>query len=322
MHPAETLPQLRAFAREALFVTSTGTHLTQAEAAERAELSQDAERIEFVWKEPGSGSWLGDFRIEEVLEVLRMCPNLECLAARKLIEQDVITHLAPVVAKAMPQLRHLDLTHISDQPLGTRCLLESCKDLISLTMARLQFESRLLVGPMVSRHGHSLESLRIHECARVTSQEVNMILSSCRRLKSFYAMAGNYVPGWSMATASPILNINDMAMVPEKPGWVCKDIKTLELCYSGMDTNIGIPEVLWRQIVQLQKLKDLRIYRHPCCEEEAVHEKESVRQAVSSWLALSDLRRLELRELRAFVDEALVKQAKSQWAKLEWIRCI
>ncbi|CAO3567030.1 unnamed protein product [Mortierella alpina] len=320
-HAAESLLQLRAFAREALSITSTVTYPTPAEAVEMTELSQDANKIEFAWKELGSGSWLGHPQLEEILEVLQMCPNLESIVIPRLSEQDVITHLAPVVAKGMPQLRHLDLTRISGQPLGTRCLVESCKGLISLNMEKLQFESRLLVDALVSRHGHSLEVLRIHQCSLLSSQELNLILSRCRRLKTLYAMAWDHAAGWTSAAASPILNINDMAMVPEEPGWACKDIEILQLCYSGVDMSVGVPEVLWRQIGQLFKLKDLKLHRRASCEEAAVQETESVRQAMSSWVALSDLRRLELRALQAFVDEALVKQARSQWPKLEWIQC-
>ncbi|KAF9950468.1 hypothetical protein BGZ70_001347, partial [Mortierella alpina] len=269
-HAVETLPELRAFAREALSATSTKSHPAHVEATEMTELSQDAERIEFAWKELGFRSWLDDPKLEEILEVLRMCPNLERIVIPRLIEQDVVTHLAPAVAKGMPQLRHLDFTHISNQPLGTRCLVESCKDLISLNMEKLR-------------------------------QELNLILSRCRRLKTLNATS------WERETAeaSPILNTHDMAMVPEEPGWVCKDIETLQLCYSGVDTSVGVPEVLWRQIGQLSKLKDLKLHRHASSEIVDVQENESVRQAVSSWATLSDLRRLELRALRAFVDKAM-----------------
>ncbi|CAO3567028.1 unnamed protein product [Mortierella alpina] len=149
------------------------------------------------------------------------------------------------------------------------------------TSVRLPSSSR----PCVVMARPLARSLRIHQCTRLSSQELNLILSSCRRLKTLYAMAGNYFPGWLISRASPILDIKNMLMVPEEPGWVCKDMETLEISYSGMDTSIGIPEVLWRQIGQLSKLKGLRIYRHPPSEKWAVLEKESVRQAVSSWVA-------------------------------------
>ncbi len=59
------------------------------------------------------------------------------------------------------------------------------------------------------------------------------------------------------------------------------------------------------RFAQLSRLKDLRLCRHASCEGPSVFEKESVMQAVSFWLALRELRRLELRGLGAFVDKAL-----------------
>ncbi|KAF9948096.1 hypothetical protein BGZ72_009937 [Mortierella alpina] len=207
---AETLPELRALAREALSNTGTGSgsHPADSQKAETAQFSQDTDRIEFAWKELGPGTWLIDPELEMVRELLQMCPFLERMVFPKLIEQDVITHLAPV----------------------------------------------------------------------------------------------------------------DMAVVPEEPGWGCKDLETLLLGYSGEDTSIGIPEVLWRQIGQLSKLKDLRLHRYASDKGPLVKERGSVRQALCSWMALSNLRRLELRALNAFVDEALVNQVREQWEGLEWVR--
>ncbi|KAF9950463.1 hypothetical protein BGZ70_001342 [Mortierella alpina] len=111
-----------------------------------------------------------------------------------------------------------------------------------------------------------------------------------------------------------------MAMVPEEPGWGCKNLETLELCYSGMDTIFGIPEVLRRQIGQLPKLKHLSLQRNGPWGGQALYEKESVRRAVYSWKALPNLRRLELRGANAFMDETLVCDVEKQWPQLEWVR--
>ncbi|KAF9570592.1 hypothetical protein EC968_001667 [Mortierella alpina] len=316
----ETLPGLRALAREALSGKSSGSDPAPTELTEIAQCSVNSGSIEFAWRELGPGSWLVSPESQMIHELWRLCPNLERVVFPELPEEDVTTLFAPVVAQTMPHLRHLDLTHISDQPLGTCCLVRSCKDLISLNIERLMFDPRQLAEIVVSEHGHSLESLHIQKCTTLSSQQLNLILSSCRRLKSLYALTSDYLPGYNAAPASPMLDTGDMAMVPEEPGWSCRDMETLQLCYSGEKTVIGIPDVLWRQIAQLSKLKDLRLLRHGSCEHTPVQEKESVRQAMSSWLALSDLRRLELRGLNAFVNGAMIKQAKNQWAKLEWIR--
>ncbi|KAF9946013.1 hypothetical protein BGZ70_003451, partial [Mortierella alpina] len=197
--------------------------------------------IEFAWKELGPGSWLVDSELEMIYELLQMCPGLERIVVPQLSEQDVITHLVPLVATTMPQLRHLDLTHVSDQPLGTCCLVESCKDLVSLNMERLQFDSRVLVDAVMAGHGHSLESLDIRKSTKLSSQQLNLLLSCCHRLKSLYALTSDYCPEWNTA-ASPMLNTNDLAMVPEELGWTCKDLETLQLYYSGMEASFGIPE--------------------------------------------------------------------------------
>ncbi|KAF9287650.1 hypothetical protein BGZ68_001509 [Mortierella alpina] len=250
-----------------------------------------------------------------ILELLQMCPFMDGMVVPKLNEQDAITYLAPVVAKAMPQLRYLNINLISEHPLANCHLVRSCKNLVSLNINRLKFDSRSLVDAVVSEHGHSLQALYIERSDKLTSQQLNFILSNCPRLLSLYALVLESGTRYS----SPILNSEDMAMVPVKPGWSCKDLETLHLCYSTEDTNIGIPEVLWRQIGQLSKLKDLTLLRR-LREGTGVQEQESVMQAVHSWKALTDLRWLKLRNLDAFLDKKLVDQAKDQWAKLEWVR--
>ncbi|KAF9946815.1 hypothetical protein BGZ72_011106 [Mortierella alpina] len=306
-----------AFARDALSIKGTASQPAPSEPAEK---SQDTDTIEFAWKELGPGSWLVSPEFEMIHEILKMCPFLERLVFPELNEQDVVTHLAPLVATTMPRLCHLDLTHISNQPLGISSLVQACSGLISLNLDRLQFDSTHLVDILVSGHGHSLQSLNIQRSAKLSSQELNLILSSCPRLISLHALASGYSIRRNTVALSPILDTKGMAVVPEEPGWCCKDLETLKLCYSGEDTNIGIPEVLWGQIAQLSKLKDLRLYRHTSSKGPPVGEKESVRQAVSSWAILSDLRRLELRALSAFVDETLMSTARNQWTKLEWVR--
>ncbi|KAF9287648.1 hypothetical protein BGZ68_001507 [Mortierella alpina] len=317
---AETLPGLRAMAREALSVKGTISQHALSEAAEMAEFSQDTDRIKFAWKELGPGIWLINPELEMVRELLPMCPFLERTVFPKLTEQNIITHVAPIVAQSMPRLCHLDLTLLNSQPLATCRLVQSCKDLITLYLGRPQFDPRQLVEALVSGHGHSLESLYIRVFDRLSSQQLNLILSSCRSLKALYASLKEYPPGWNFVEIVPILNTKDMALVPEEPGWQCKVLETLELSYNGRDTTVGIPEVLWRQIGRLSKLRDLRLQRHGTCEGPPFQEKESVRQAVLSWMALSDLRRLELRGLNAFTDEALVSEVRRQRPQLDWVR--
>ncbi|KAF9948097.1 hypothetical protein BGZ72_009938 [Mortierella alpina] len=285
-----------------------------------AQFSQEADRTEFAWKELGNGIWLIDPELEMIRELLQMCPSLERMVFPKLYEQDVFPQLAPVVENSMPQLRHLDLTLIGDQPFQICHLVKTCKDLTTLHVGRLQCNSSPLVDSLLSGHGHSLQALHIRTFINLSSQQLNIILSNCRCLRSVYAMSEGHRPAWNTIEISPILNTKDLALVPEEPGWNCKDLETLQLCYNGLETSLGIPEVLGRQIAQLSKLKDLSLQRNGTSGGPPVQEKESVRLAVSSWIALSKLRRLELRGLNAFVDEALVVQVRKQWAQLELVR--
>ncbi|KAF9948098.1 hypothetical protein BGZ72_009939 [Mortierella alpina] len=315
---SETLLTFNALAREALSGNERGSHLAQSEAPAMPEFSQRREKIELAWKELGPGGWLTRPDFETVHGILGMCPFLERLVIPRLIEQDIVTRLAPVVATVMPELCHLNLTYISNQRLGTYHLVQACRELISLNLGTIQFDSNLLVDAVVSQHGHSLQSLNLGKSATLSSRELILILNKCLRLKELYALSPDYE--LSSTVNQCMLETKDMAMAPDEPGWGCMDLEVLQLCYSGEDMDIGIPEVLWRQIAQLSKLKDLRLYRHTSRKGPPVGEKESVRQAVSSWATLSDLRRLELRALSAFVDETLMSTARNQWAKLEWVR--
>ncbi|KAF9287649.1 hypothetical protein BGZ68_001508 [Mortierella alpina] len=310
---AKSLPIFKTLAREARCNSGPGTHSAQSEATDMVESSQDTDRIEFAWKELGPGVWLNDPELEMVRELLQKCPFLERMVFPKLIEQDVITHLAPVVVNSMRQLRHLDLTHFTGQPQGSCTLIQSCNNLISLTLGKLQFNPTLLVDAVVLGHGHSLQSLNIERSKMLTSQQLNLILSNCPRLLSLHAQS------FPRTGSSPVLDTKDLARVPEEPGWGCKDLETLHLCYN-VETTIGIPEVLWRQIGQLSKLTDLRIRRHTLRQVPPSQEKESVRQALSSWKVLSNLKQLELAGMDAFVDEAVVDEVRRQWSQLEWVR--
>ncbi|KAF9984363.1 hypothetical protein BGZ75_004077 [Mortierella antarctica] len=319
-YSSEMLPDLKALAREALSSKGLGSHRTHPDAtAAVVESSQDTGRIEFAWKDLGPGDWLVNPAVEMIRELLQMCPFLEHLAFPELIEQDVITHLAPILTRSMPQLHHLNLYYIHQQPLGTCRVVQSCKDLISLYMDRMHFDPCRLVDAVVSGHGHSLQSLHIERSVHLSSQQLNLILSNCPRLISLYALLLENHHEANSFDQPPTLNTSDMALVPEKPGWGCKDLETLQLRYSSVDPSIGMPEVLWRQIGQLSKLKELKLERHGCYQAPLLCETESVIQAVSSWMALLNLRRLELRQLDAFVDEALVKQVRKKWPQLKWM---
>ncbi|KAF9948095.1 hypothetical protein BGZ72_009936 [Mortierella alpina] len=315
----ESLPYFKTLAREALSTTDIESHVAQSEAAAKTRFLQRSDRVEFAWKELGPGGWLDRPRFEIVHELLQMCPSLERMVFPKLFEQDVITHLDPVVANVMPQLCHLDLTLIDDQPVRLCHLVQTCKDLITLHLGGLRFNVSPLMGALLSGHGHSLQSLHIEGSAGLSSQQLNLILSSCPRLKSLYAWASVRAPRCFTVMISPILNTKHMAMIPGKPGWICRDLETLHLCYDSHDMSIGIPKVLWKQIGQLSKLKDLRLDRRNFYPAPPVYEKESVRQAVTSWMALSDLRRLELRGLKANMDAEWIGQVRKQWVDLVWV---
>ncbi|CAO3567031.1 unnamed protein product [Mortierella alpina] len=318
---AESLPKLRTWAQEALCSNSMRSHTAQTEAVDKMDRSQDAERTEFAWKALEPGLWLPDPVPEEILEILQRCPNLERMAVPRLSEHDILTKLAPIVTKTMPRLCHLDLSFLNSRPLGILHLVQFCKDLTSLRFGKLKSQSPQLVDAMISGHGHSLQSLDIRTFNKLSSLELNRILTSCRGLKELYASMETYSRERCAARVTPILSTKDMDMVPEKPGWGCKNLETLELCYSGMDTIFGIPEVLRREIGQLPKLKTLGLQRSEVSKGPAVIEKESVRQAVFSWMArLQDLRRLELRGVNAFMDERLIDEVRQQWPQLEWIR--
>ncbi|KAF9946816.1 hypothetical protein BGZ72_011107 [Mortierella alpina] len=316
---AEIIAGLKALAQEALSSKIHGPQPAQSGTARISDCFDNADRMEFAWKELRPGRRLFGYSYEMIQRLLQMCPYLETMVIPSLTEQVTVSYLAPLVAKSLPQLRHLDLTLISDQSIGICRLVQACKGLISLNMGRLAFDSPGLVEAVVSGHGHSLQSLHIKSFTELSSQELNLILSSCPRLKSLYALSTHDDAPRHTVGSPPVLNTKDMAMVPKEPGWICRDLETLHLCYISEDTTIGIPEVLWRQIGQLSKLNDLRLCRYASGGGQAVQEKATVRQALLSWVTLSDLRRLELRAMKAFVDEQFVGQVKDQWAHLEWV---
>ncbi|KAF9930204.1 hypothetical protein BGZ67_005914 [Mortierella alpina] len=142
-------PNFRALAREALASNSSRSHPARSEATEVAKFSQDNDKIEFAWKELGHSSLVAKHGIKMLLKLLQMCPFMERMAFPWWIEQDVITHLAPVVATTMPQLCHLDLTNFNKQPLGTCRLVQSCKNLRSLILDTLEFDSSRLVDAVI-----------------------------------------------------------------------------------------------------------------------------------------------------------------------------
>ncbi|KAF9570587.1 hypothetical protein EC968_001662 [Mortierella alpina] len=314
-HSAETALGLRAFAREALSSDGSRYHPTQAETTVMTEFLQGTGRIEFAWKELGHRLLTG-LGITMFLDLLPMCPFLERLSIPEWEEQDIVTQVAPVIATSVPHLRHLDIGDMGSQASAAICLMQSCRNLETLILARLYEDTSLVVDAMISGHSHSLKSLDIRTPTRINGEQLTLILHSCPRLTSLYAEKSfSYDERYA-----PILNAEDMARVPEEPGWSCKDLEILHLYYECPTTIIGIPEALWRQIGQLSKLKDLKLKRYRDSKMSYAGEKESVRQAITAWTALSNLRRLELRWLEPFVDEALDSQVRKQWPRLEWIR--
>ncbi|CAO3567033.1 unnamed protein product [Mortierella alpina] len=155
----------------------------------------------------------------------------------------------------------------------------------------------------------------------------NRVLGSCKDLISLRVGKLHPNPRYLVdslyAFPSPqehfVFETKDMTMVTEDQGWRCKDLETLHLCYYSKDGSIGIPEVLWRQIAELSKLRDLKLHRYHTLPVLPGQEKETVMQALSSWRALSRLRRLELTGLNEFVDEALFNMVTSQWAQ---VKCV
>ncbi|KAF9570591.1 hypothetical protein EC968_001666 [Mortierella alpina] len=314
-HSAERALILRALAREALVSNGSQSHLAQVEATAMTEFWQHTDRIEFAWKDLGRGDFLTRLGTEIVLDLLQMCPFLERLSIPRLTEQSVFIQLAPVMATSIPYLRHLDFNHIGNHVSAATRLMQSCKNLNSLVLSKLHFDSSPLVDALISGHGHSLQCLKIQKSTALSSQQLTLILSNCPHLISLYAVTSDDFN----ERHAPVLNTKDMAMVPAEPAWGCKDLKTLHLRYKSMGTFIGIPEALRRQIGQLSKLKHLRLHRYGNLGRSFIGEKVSVKQAVTSWTALTDLKRLEFGGLDAFVDEGLEDQARKQWPNLEWL---
>ncbi|KAF9203528.1 hypothetical protein BGZ49_006307, partial [Haplosporangium sp. Z 27] len=116
----------------------------------------------------------------------------------------------------------------------------------------------------------------------------------------------------------PVLEMRDIGI----GRWTCLGLKTLRLCFKDETIQIGIPEVLARQISELTNIQVLHLMNTGTLDDrdrayDMDDEQESIRKAFRLWGELKCLRELRLTGMRELMKKEDLASARNQWIKLE-----
>ncbi|KAF8952254.1 hypothetical protein BGZ46_003598 [Entomortierella lignicola] len=326
----------------------TKRYLTPEEAQELIDLTGEEDPV-FRVRQLDLPSRMFHHEADTLLRYLRRCPNLERLTLPTMQSVRHIEDVASIISGTLSNLRHLDVSIMSEGGFGVAHLISACNSLRSFVGCIKQVSTDHVITALL-QHRESLEELYFTEAKGMTSQQIQIILSSFPKLQVFDAMSpypkidgGPERRTWE-GRGDPIFNPKDM--LGDTIPWICHNLRVLKLrfvhevyrdgVHQGEDVGnedglMGVfPRVLYEQIGQMRDLEVLwlgRIERtisitavdeipiaHLGLKEPSRRKAtvEDVTKGIQELEKLEKLEELELRNLRQYISWTAIRRAKSR----------
>ncbi|KAG0028403.1 hypothetical protein BGZ81_004776 [Podila clonocystis] len=300
--------------------------------------NQNPEDICFAVKELDLTSLYSGHAVKVSLPFLRRCHNLERLRLSRVYMVTILQEIAADMRKYWPALEHIDLRgmlpirNLSDKTQAE--LVASCGTrnryggLRSLIMFPSLEPCPISVATLLSVHATSLETLDLVGFY-MESAELQTLLCSCPGLKHFIALCRRED---DLSNIRPLPDGRDLILYAKdldpRQDWVCQRLETLRLRYANgkVAAESAVPAAIQKQIGKLTRLRDLRLGRVVIYDEtEALGSKleeacKNMDDAIRVFSGLTDLERLELRGMERLIDATVLKAARKNWRKIQWIQ--
>ncbi|KAF8953924.1 hypothetical protein BGZ46_003108 [Entomortierella lignicola] len=208
---------------------------------------------------------------------LKRCPHLEQFAVPDHCFGRVDTNLGKVISENFPNLQHLDVRMTLTTEAAVDELILACNNLRSFAGHPKQVSTNRMVTALL-KHRESLEKLYLDGGCKITSKQIQSILSSFPKLLVFDAMGpyskiDNSLEKQTLeGRGDPILNPIDMEN--DARPWICHNLRVLKLRFmheiyqsndhGGDDVHeqMGVfPAVFYEQIGQMRELEVLWLGR-------------------------------------------------------------
>lgn len=289
------------------------------------------------------------------LPLLRRCSALRDLSV-DLFTDSSLVQLASTLGQCCPRVSEMTVKCMIGSPQEDSRIADLIQS--SLSWKRLSMSFIHGFGPLSTaalvKHSHTLETLVLEECDGFTSDDIQMVLSSCPNLRTFQAMTSN----GSHFSSTVYLDANEMV----DASWACHRLENLKLVITGIArpdlkvdqygqaltgplhdgtiTGFELQRIVYQQLGQLTRLQELWLGhdKQDLDDEENYHATEvdghwrfidpeeqfeclefSLRSGLDLLGGLKDLRVLNVDRMKTRIGLSEVQWIASHWPKLEKI---
>ncbi|KAG0009857.1 hypothetical protein BGZ80_001988 [Entomortierella chlamydospora] len=289
------------------------------------------------------------------LPLLRRCSQLQEICV-DVFKYETMEQLATTLSRCCPKISEITLQCITGGPQEDSRIADLIK--ASRSWKRLSMSFFHGFGPLSTtaliKHSGTLETLVLDECDGITSEDIQLVLTSCSNLKTFRAMTSN-----GMTFSSTVyLDASDMVDSP----WACQNLENLKLVITGIArpdlqenqygeqfvgplhdgtiTGYDLQKTVYEQLGKLTKLQELWLGhdKQDLDDEENYHPTEvegqwqfidpdeqfeclefSLKSGLDLLHGLNDLKVLNIDRMKTKIGLSEVQWMVKQWPKLERI---
>ncbi|KAG0019024.1 hypothetical protein BGZ81_009958 [Podila clonocystis] len=274
---------------------------------------------------------------ERLLGLLKMYPNLERFTLPSLIAMGlVVSEIAHTLPTAWRYLQHLDLRASNLSPHNMAMLFDCFSSLKSVAGIGAVFphasNGLKEVTTALLKHGETLEvqDLVGKGLPGIMGWLVHRLLCACPNLREMHALGAEVTRGRRWINLDPIMSAAMMKLGADQSDDWAAGLKVLRIqCQESFARDVDIfPHTLLSHLGKMTQLEELGLGRVTRAQQQNYGEPGSVlepaRRTVSTLAVLStmkQLRRLELRNIKEYIDPADLSKAKEQWGRIE-VRCL
>ncbi|KAG0366405.1 hypothetical protein BGZ54_005393 [Gamsiella multidivaricata] len=289
------------------------------------------------------------------LPLLRRCTRLQDLCV-DLFTNASLEQLALTLSQCCPRIAEMTLRCMAGGPQDDSRIADLIRSSVSWKQLSISFLHGF--GPLSTaaliKHSSALETLILEECDGFTSEDIQTILSSCPRLKTFRAMTSN-----GMDFSSTVyLDAHEMVDSP----WMCHRLENLKLVITGIArpdlqidqygqpltgplhdgtiTGFELQRIVYQQLGKLARLQELWLGhdKQDLDDEENYHLTDmeghwrfidpdeqfeclefSLRSGLDLLAGLKELRVVNLDRMKTRIGLSEVQWMTREWPKLERI---
>lgn len=285
-----------------------------------------------------------------LVSFLLQCRHLESFSLPNITHNASTPNYAGIFTAAKAQIQHLDAHRARLSSADMAAMINACVGLRKFKVAVAQFDPHSAVKSPQSvvdallEHRETLQDVDLTDAGtdEWTGDMLQLLLRACPRLRSFVAMKPLNKDHPIMDRHSdPFLGASDM-VVPggQRLDWACVDLKKLAIRFMpnvdvtadqvgrGSAKHVAvIPRVLVEQVGRLSKLEDLRlgylarakvIGNADAVDSMQDQDGQTVSKAVANLATLDRIKRLELRNLKRFMDHEVLHAMRKHWRDIEW----